>query len=114
MDMMTAEKSAQKIPARRRRGRPLSRRDFYHQRYVMRVAPDGTKSVGMLISRPADGDPWARWLVQPIGADSVLSQRVEWASVTAGEWFGAPWGSLSTAEVRTLVRWLRRELERDA
>ncbi|MFE2305041.1 hypothetical protein [Streptomyces sp. NPDC059411] len=68
----------------------------------------------MLISRAAADDEFARWLITPIGVGSVVMQRVDWDSVTAGEWFAAPFGSLSDVEVRTLTRWLRRELEKDA
>ncbi|MFE2283886.1 hypothetical protein ACFXDJ_06910 [Streptomyces sp. NPDC059443] len=66
--------------------------------------------VGMLLSRPAFDDPWARWFVQPMPYGGVVVQRIPWPAVENREFFSVRPRTLSVAEERTLAQWFRREL----
>lgn len=110
---MTAEISAPKFKGSGRERRPLTRKDMGHQRYVQRIRPDGTRQVGQLVSRPAADDEFARWLITPAAYGSVTWQRIDWADVEAGQFFGAGPDELTEEQQRTLARSLRRYLNGD-
>lgn len=93
--------------------KPLTRKRMHHQRTVLHLKPDGNRQVGLLVSRPAAGDEFARWLITPMAPFGVCWQRVTWDSVDAGEWFAAGPEDLTAAEQRTLAQYLRGYLHRD-
>jgi hypothetical protein len=107
MTIITAENSARRFPPSGRRRRPLTREQMSHQRLVQRVRRDGTRLVGQLVYRESADDPHAKWLLEPVGAGSVIWHPVSWDSVAAGEWYAAPSDALTQEEQRTLVRYLR-------
>ncbi|MCJ0868116.1 hypothetical protein [Streptomyces sp. AP-93] len=72
--------------------------------------PDGSSTVGMLMSRPAFDDEFARWLVVPVGFGSVICHPILWPAVAEGEFWGVPAGTVSSDDARTLAQYFRRYL----
>ncbi|WP_405832451.1 hypothetical protein [Streptomyces sp. NBC_00105] len=112
MTTLLTEESAPKPKRAAPFSRPLSRQQMSHQRIVEWRRPEGSPTVGMLAYRPAHDDPFAKWLVVPLGY-GVTVMRVPWEAVAAGEFFGAPSAVISVEQQRALWRWLDQQEAED-
>ncbi|MFG2998716.1 hypothetical protein [Streptomyces sp. NPDC048340] len=109
MTNMFTEESNAESKTLRRRDRPLGRGGLGHQRWVIWRRSGWPDEVGMIVSREADDDPWARWFVTSLPG-GIIQRRISWESVSAGELFPAPGWMLDVAEMKAVTKWLRADL----